>query len=495
MPINFQTKLGGPAAVDPNWANVELLLNFDNADFTKGATTAGDITSGFTDLSTRNRNIFRVQTGGVNNGSTGATINVNGTDNGGGSGILPRYGYASFYTSPIPTGLSGAGVAGAYAGIFTATGTGTTGLGFIASQNFTIEAWVYFTSNQIARTIVGSDGTNGWSLEVVGNVANTLLFRNAGADILTSTISMANNTWHHVAVTRASTNSLTMWVDGVSAATATSTAAFPIPVATVNLFGVGGSGNTLPFTGSKGFISGRIDSIRITSSTARYTTTFTPPTFQFPVTPRQLVLYHFNNNFTDSSTTPAAPAIAGGGAGTTFSSSTVKFGSNSLALDGSTTSAAFNGSVGASFATGFWPFDCDATVEFWFNWSNTAQVAQHLVQMGTALTARNNCWINGTTLNIFGMPATGITITTGQWYHVACVRFGNTVTAYLNGKAIGTSAPLNIAGPMAFQLGWQSYSGTPAQRFLGFIDEYSAVLGFAKYTQDFIPPTVALTSV
>jgi hypothetical protein len=80
------------------------------------------------------------------------------------------------------------------------------------------------------------------------------------------------------------------------------------------------------------------------------------------------------------------------------------------------------------------------------------------------------------------------TLNTGGWYHIAVVRNGSSLLAFLNGIQVGST---------------QSYSGTPATRsgpltigsagadghhFDGFIDDLRITRGIARYTTTFTPP-------
>jgi hypothetical protein len=90
----------------------------------------------------------------------------------------------------------------------------------------------------------------------------------------------------------------------------------------------------------------------------------------------------------------------------------------------------------------------------------------------------------------------GITLTTNSWKHVAIVRNGANVTAYLNGIA-GTSVT-------AYDL----YNSTTRSHFIGlqgdlqaitayngYISNHRVVKGTALYTSNFTPPTSPLTAI
>jgi len=88
-----------------------------------------------------------------------------------------------------------------------------------------------------------------------------------------SNTALTNNTWIHVAATRAS-GTLRLFQDGTQVGSAANTVNFT------------NSGNGI-YIGQSSLgtaMNGYIDDLRITKGYARYTTTFTPPTAAFPNT-------------------------------------------------------------------------------------------------------------------------------------------------------------------------------------------------------------------
>jgi hypothetical protein len=92
-------------------------------------------------------------------------------------------------------------------------------------------------------------------------------------------------------------------------------------------------------------------------------------------------------------------------------------------------------------------------------------------------------------------PGIMITVASGSidfynntWYHMAVVRYGDTTTLYVNGIAVGNAVGAytypNFAAPM--ELGGV-ISGGP---FVGNLDEVRISKGIARWTSNFIPPTV-----
>jgi hypothetical protein len=136
--------------------------------------------------------------------------------------------------------------------------------------DFTQECWIFPTSFVTVGTFICSasasaqDGCNAYV-----NGSGRVVLGNHLANYLTSTVAVVVNTWSHVAVTRSGTT-LTVWINGVSAGTATNSINMTSQVARV-----GGSTDAH-------FFPGYIDEVRVTKGVARYTGTFTPATGPFP---------------------------------------------------------------------------------------------------------------------------------------------------------------------------------------------------------------------
>jgi hypothetical protein len=87
-------------------------------------------------------------------------------------------------------------------------------------------------------------------------------------------------------------------------------------------------------------------------------------------------------------------------------------------------------------------------------------------------------------------------ISLGNWHHMAMVRSGTTVTAYLDGNSVGTTdcsgAFLNSPGVATIMIGknyWRSGNLNAS------ITNMRLVVGSALYTGNFTPPSAILTSV
>lgn len=167
---------------------------------------------------------------------------------------------------------------------------------FGSSQDFTWECWFRQDTNTNTFPLIfgnyTSYGSNDWGLFVDRNNDNTirLFVNNLGGELLTSTTTIADDTWYHVAVTR-SGSSWNLWVDGTSEDTATNSGS--IDTANRDCY-IGADPNT-----STTFFHGWVDELRW-SDTARYTTSFTPSTTPFQNDDNTLLLLHMDG--TDGST-------------------------------------------------------------------------------------------------------------------------------------------------------------------------------------------------
>lgn len=149
------------------------------------------------------------------------------------------------------------------------------------SGQFTIEAWVYFTSHSGGNVYVVAGNYNGssnlgWDF---GQIAGSLAFyySTTGTDNLNvgAAWTPTLNTWYHIAVDRDAANVLRVYLNG--AVHASATVASALYASTANLY-LGNDGNL-----GRGF-PGHIDELRISKGVARYGGAFTAPTSAFSAT-------------------------------------------------------------------------------------------------------------------------------------------------------------------------------------------------------------------
>jgi hypothetical protein len=156
---------------------------------------------------------------------------------------------------------------GATSGYFDGTNDGisipiTGGLG---SGNFTIELWIYSSNLDGYRALFW--GSNAYSLLIQDA---TLTWYHSSTFRCTIT-AVPLNSWNHIACTRSS-GVIRTFLNGVVCATPY-TSSYDLNFA--NWYMGLDSSNSLDYVGY-------MDEVRITVGTARYTTSFTPPTVPFP---------------------------------------------------------------------------------------------------------------------------------------------------------------------------------------------------------------------
>ena len=193
----------------------------------------------------------------------------------------------------------------------------------LGTNNFTIEFWAYETTRAAYPSLFlydnAASGTSPTSFFI--SSTGTILMTDGGSSwslVLTwSPVSL--NAWHHYALVR-NNNTFTLYIDGTSVATGTSTYSLPQPYGSMQI----GSDQAGPN------IDGYITNYRIVNGTAVYTGNFTPSTARLTAITNTVLLLsamdnsslvadssngHLtvtnNNGVTWSSLTPLVPTASG----------------------------------------------------------------------------------------------------------------------------------------------------------------------------------------
>ena len=148
----------------------------------------------------------------------------------------------------------------------------------IMGGNFTLEAWIFRTSNPSYAGIIGqwenngANANNAWVFETVqsGSKSHMHFYYRSGGSIYNAVgpTLLEEDQWHHVAVTK-SGSTINVWVDGVKGADHT---VVDTPAVVNRIMHIGG--NVAGGGGWEGYI---ID-LKLTKGQALYTGTFTPIT-------------------------------------------------------------------------------------------------------------------------------------------------------------------------------------------------------------------------
>ena len=152
------------------------------------------------------------------------------------------------------------------------------------------------------------------------------------------------------------------------------------------------------------------------------------------------------------------------------------------------------------------------TIEWWANYDALPSDAGWYAQdSGSAVVSPFNLFQQTNSWRLYATTANGVwnvfsntllattSLTTGRWYHIACVRNGSTLTLYVDGvsqgsQSIGTASLWqDTSHNLSLFNDWQSAGGSGG--FNGRVSNYRLVKGTAVYTGNFTPPTANLENI
>ena len=366
----------------------------------------------------------------------------------------------------------------------------------LGTGDFTVEAWInipaYATYSVIGGTYYTSSSDAFWFFAIgpSGNIFVSGRF----TGLITSTGTVALNTWTHVAIARQS-GTTRAFINGTLSGTSSTSIDFS-----------GSSTMQIGYAGDAGIFTGYISNFRVVKGTAVYTSSFPAPN----VTPLTAItntslLTCQSNRLIDNSTnrftitkngdtkvqrfSPYAPS-------TVYSPSTM---GGSVYLDGTGDYLSLASSSTNSPGAG------QFTMEAWFYVTSSSAANRGIIFAGTANSGSNAVGIyigqssfqniylyNGSTSVSLG----GYTYNT--WYHVAFVRTGtgsNQVFGYVNGiLAATTTYSDTFVSPCPLYVGTSVYGFlNNTEYFNGYITDARFVKDVV-YTGNFTPPTAPLTA-
>jgi Concanavalin A-like lectin/glucanases superfamily len=356
------------------------------------------------------------------------------------------------------------------------------------SGDYTIEAWLY-VFNEVAsfrRIFQNAPGTTPTGYYYVYTNGNQI--RMYTSDFTTLAINLGTFvtlSWFHLAITR-SGSTTRVFINGTQTYSYTSTFSF-----TNNGWFIGG-GPTWEFNNF--MIAGH----RVVVGTALYTSNFTPPSSPPTAVTNTALLCNFTNaGIFDSAADNVLETVGNA----QISTSVTKFGTGSLAFDGTGDWLACPDNVGFAFGTG------DFTIEAWVWLDSTVNPGRPdglktVTVLSTGSSGSNDCSfaIYGNTstagvgLELYQASPTitasvAATVSTNTWVHIAFVRTGTTIYGFVNGTRYTlTTTSSSIASSTAPKIG---AGNTPSytNQFKGYIDDLRITKGVARYTSNFTPPT------
>ena len=357
----------------------------------------------------------------------------------------------------------------------------------LGSSNFTIEAWVYPTSasaNSIITKRANNSAYGGYSFFLNSSILGFVADDNTSSPWAISMLSgsaVPLNVWSHVAVTR-NGSTWTTWLNGVQSETVTSSITINDQATSLAVGAI--SDGSAPFFGY-------ISNARVVKGTAVYTSNFTPPTA--PVTAvsgTSLLLNAINANIYDQTGKVIAETV--GDAKT--STSVVKYGTTSMAFDGTGDYLRIPSSTELDFGTG------DFTIETWVNFT---ALTTSRVFLDRWITGNANGWqfywrSTGTSIvfltgssTVLVQDPNGSNIIAGAWNHVAVTRSGTTVRLFVNGIVVATNTS-SVSFTNTLPLGVGIQTSTTTNPFQGYLSDTRITKGVARYTTNFTPPTAQL---
>jgi Concanavalin A-like lectin/glucanases superfamily len=356
----------------------------------------------------------------------------------------------------------------------------------LASSDFTVEAWIYLSglggSEAIFSKYDYTTNKRSWQIVVQSDGSITTVLSSNGTSFAQNTTAagvVSTGRWAHVALVRASGN-VQLFVDGI-----VKIASFSYPTiydADIPLYIGDRQDASNPF-------NGYISDARIVKGTALYTTTFTPPTSPLTaITNTSLLCNMTNAGIPDAAMMNDLETVGNA----QVSTSVKKYGTGSLAFDGTGDSLKVSTSDLGAFGTG------DFTIEMWV-YFNSVSGTQNLIDFRAATAdVAPTIALSSSALILYVTGSTRITTSTlsaTTWYHVACVRNSGVTKMYINGTQSGSSYTdsNNYVGKANRPwIGELADGTTPAQPLNGYIDDLRITKGYARYTANFTPPTQAL---
>jgi hypothetical protein len=347
----------------------------------------------------------------------------------------------------------------------------------LGSGDFTVEFWAYTltaTDDPFFETRTANLSPTGLTFTAVTS-SNVRIF-DSGIRLTVTGVSYVNQ-WVHFAIERSS-GTITIYVNGTAGGSVANTTNY-----SDTSFCIGGS----PYYGPT---NAYISNFRLVKGSAVYGGNFTPPTAPLTaITNTELLL-----NFADAAIFDYAALSNLGTIGNAdISTAVVKYGTGSLAFDGTGDWLQIDESSIFAFGTG------DFTIEMWvYNTTNAPTYAvlwdtrdsepddsSHI----TLNLGKPSWWYNGAARI---QPATAPTINT--WYHLAVARSGTSTKMFIDGTQVGStySDSNDYKANDYARIGSASDNPSGLNYFNGYIDDLRITNGLARYTSAFTPPTAAL---
>jgi len=359
--------------------------------------------------------------------------------------------------------------------------------------DFTIEGWINPSSVAagLASIVTKSDGTGGaYAPYLIGRNGSSIIVRMSsngsswGIVNGTSFGTLTVGQWFHFALVRNGT-AITGYLNGVGTSIATTSASLWDNSNSLLIGAIFASGGIIETW------NGYISNVRLVKGTAVYTSNFTPPTAPLTaITNTSLLTNMTNGAIFDNAMMNDLETVGNA----QISTSVVKYGTGSLAFDGTGDYLKVPASPNLIFGTG------DFTIECWiYVSSNPAQYTAIVSNWAGADPAWILDFSNGSGNIRFNdngnlYLTSSSTLTTGQWNHVAVSRSGTSLKMFFNGTSVATATnSTSFGSASAGVFVGAYYDGTYPLN--GYIDDLRITKGYARYTANFTAPTAAFPNI
>ncbi len=356
------------------------------------------------------------------------------------------------------------------------------GIPISATGQFTFEAWLYTTTvnnsnNGMIYSQYTTSNANRWT--IVYTTSNKIQVTHPSRTVIGAT-TFPPYQWNHVAVTRDSSNTLRIFLNGVVDATSSSYT-YSIMQSPPRV----GYYNNTPNDYWNGFMS----SVRVVNGQALYTTPFIPSNQPLPPTSNTTLLLAstVGPSVTDATRNHNIETF---GTARYVANNAPYYDTYSGYFDGNGDYLSVPANAAFAFGTG------DYTLEFW--------VYSSIAWASTICLYNNNSggyflqYATGTGLQtgVAGSSATGtyaVTLTSNNWNHIAVSRASGSSKCFVNGTQVGTTVTDNTNYAQNGAYIGALYNGS--QPLTGYISNLRVVKGTALYTTTFTPSTTPLTAI
>ena len=354
---------------------------------------------------------------------------------------------------------------------------------------FTIEGFVYFNSVSAQQYLLSNwtTGSNGYAIATgVAAFADTeLCFYDGGGWRKIGNVTIGQ--WFHFAcVSSGTSSSAYIYLNGVQ-----TSGAFTVSANISN----GSSGLFLMSqNNSSAYANGYLSNFRLIKGSNIYPngTSFTPPTAPLTnITNTSLLLNFTNAGIYDATGRNVIETVSD--ARTT--SAVAKWaGQTSISFDGTGDYLAITPNIGAQFGSGNW------TIDFWIKFNNVSggvllnygyesvSTRGFVIYLSSGIRMAQSP--DGSTN--YDLSLGSPTLNTTDWFHLAFVRNGSTITCYVNGTSTGTTI---TAYTISTANGFLRVGADATPSLNGYIQDLRITRGYARYTANFTPPTAAFPTL